>query len=66
MHEIDTKKELLCKEVALVTQYNSVNENPSIKGLDIFTKGIKFSSTQCTIFDVSIKLATRCLYKQSY
>jgi hypothetical protein len=66
--EIETKrKELLCKEAALVTQCDSIktelDENSSIKGLDIFTKGIKFSSTRCTTFDVSIKLPTPCTHR---
>ena len=70
-HEVDTcskQKELLCKEASLVThdQYDhsmkaEFNENSSTKGLDIFTQGIKFSSTRCTAFDQ----VTCCLYEQS-
>ena len=50
--EIDAKKkELLCKEAALVTQCDGLklelDETSVIKGLDVFTPGIKFSSVQC-------------------
>ena len=67
-HEVDTcsKKGLLCKEASLVTHdidcsvNAEFNKNSSTKGLDIFTQGIKFSSTRCTAFDVSIKLPAAC------
>lgn len=68
--EIDTKKkELPCREAAPITRRDSLKTEPDkkfnsvIKGLDIFTQqGVKFSSTRCATFDISIRLPACYLY----